>query len=86
MTTTPEPTAQAPQEPRPDGSQNEPPVGPHDPPQGRHIPRGKIWLFGAVLLLISFGMYAGTMYRIKSYGYVGAGADQPIKPDVQLTK
>lgn len=49
------------------------------------IPRAKIWLFGALFFFVAIGMYAGTMYRIKHYGYVGLGADQPITPDAKLT-
>ena len=49
------------------------------------IPRVKVWLFGALFFFIAVGMYAGTMYRIKNYGYVGVGADQPITPDAKLT-
>ncbi|OEJ67147.1 hypothetical protein [Magnetovibrio blakemorei] len=49
------------------------------------IPRAKIWLFGALFFFVAISMYAGTMYRIKHYGYVGVGADQPITPDAKLT-
>jgi len=49
------------------------------------IPSAKLWLIGGVFLLVGIGMYAGTMYRIQNYGYVGLGADQPIKPGVKLT-
>lgn len=49
------------------------------------IPRTRIWLIGGIFLLVGIGMYAGTMYRIQNYGYVGLGADQPIKPGAKLT-
>jgi len=49
------------------------------------IPRAKIWFIGGLFLIVGIGMYAGTMYRIQNYGYVGLGADQPIKPGAKLT-
>jgi len=54
----------------------------HNRPQ---IPRAKIWIIGGLFLVAAIGMYAGTMYRIQNYGYVGLGADQPIKPGAELT-
>jgi len=54
----------------------------HNRPQ---VPRAKLWIIGGLFLIAAIGMYAGTMYRIQNYGYVGLGADQPIKPGVQLT-
>ncbi|MEG3619457.1 hypothetical protein V5T82_13395 [Magnetovibrio sp. PR-2] len=48
------------------------------------IPRARLWIMGALFLIVGIGMYAGTMYRIQNYGYVGVGADQPIKEDTQL--
>jgi len=54
----------------------------HSRPQ---IPRTKIWIIGGLFLIAAIGMYAGTMYRIQNYGYVGLGADQPIKPGAELT-
>jgi len=49
------------------------------------IPRTKIWIIAGLFLVAAIGMYAGTMYRIQNYGYVGLGADQPIKPGAELT-
>jgi len=48
------------------------------------IPRKKLWIIAFLLTIASFGMYAGTMYRIQNYGYVGLGADQPIAPGAKL--
>ncbi|HEY9078453.1 hypothetical protein [Magnetovibrio sp.] len=54
-------------------------------PARPQIPRTKIWVIGGLFLIAAIGMYAGTMYRIQNYGYVGLGADQPIKPGAELT-
>lgn len=54
------------------------------PPARPQIPRARIWIMGALFLIVGIGMYAGTMYRIQNYGYVGVGDDQPITEDTQL--
>ncbi len=48
------------------------------------IPRGRIWIVGAIFFITAIGMYAGTMYRINNYGYVGIGDDQPIQDGTKL--
>lgn len=50
----------------------------HQPGHTRKIPRAKLWIVGGLLFIAAVGMYAGTMYRIKNYGYVGVGDDRPI--------
>ncbi len=61
-------------------------TGPTDPKSNSRpdIPRVRIWIMGALFLIVGIGMYAGTMYRIQNYGYVGVGDDQPITKDKQL--
>ena len=54
------------------------------PPARPEVPRVRIWIMGALFLIVGIGMYAGTMYRIQNYGYVGVGDDQPITEDTQL--
>lgn len=50
----------------------------------QQVPKGKLWVIGGLFLIAAIGMYAGTMYRIQNYGYVGVGNDQPIvAPDTQ---
>ncbi|MBL4616036.1 MAG: hypothetical protein JKY27_14355 [Magnetovibrio sp.] len=45
----------------------------------RQVPRRKLWIIGGLFLLVAFGMYAGTMYRIQNYGYLGISDDRPIQ-------
>jgi hypothetical protein len=54
-------------------------VGSGPQPHAPHrIPRTKFWVIGGLFLIGAIGMYAGTMYRIQNYGYVGIGDDRPI--------
>ena len=48
------------------------------------VPRVQIWIVAAVLLAVGLGMYAGTMYRIENYGYVGSKDDRPIDGKHQI--
>ena len=61
-------------------------TSPTDPkPTARpDIPRARIWIMGALFLIVGIGMYAGTMYRIQNYGYMGVGDDQPITEGKEL--
>ena len=47
-------------------------------PAAPQVPRAKLWIIGGLFLIAAIGMYAGTMYRIQNYGYVGVGDDRPI--------
>jgi len=49
------------------------------------IPRARIWIMGALFLIVAVGMYAGTMYRIQNHGYVGIDDDQPIAAPAERT-
>ncbi|MCW8914936.1 MAG: hypothetical protein OQK24_03665 [Magnetovibrio sp.] len=53
-------------------------------PDRPQVPRGRIWIVGTLFFIAAVGMYAGTMYRINNYGYVGIGDDQPIKDGAKL--
>lgn len=45
------------------------------------VPRGKLWIFFFLFLTVGIGMYAGTMYRIQNYGYVGINDDRLAHPE-----
>jgi len=45
------------------------------------VPRAKLWIFFGLFFIVAVGMYAGTMYRIKNYGYTGLGQDQLAHPE-----
>ena len=43
-------------------------------------PRGRMWIFFVILAIFAGAMYGGTMYRIKTAGFMGAGQDQLAHP------
>jgi len=47
----------------------------------RGIPRVKLWIFFFLFLTVGLSMYAGTMYRIRHYGYTGLGQDRLAHPE-----
>lgn len=48
--------------------------------EGHKPPRAKMWIFAAMFAIVAFAMYGGTMYRIKTDGFLGIGNDQIVKP------
>jgi hypothetical protein len=51
----------------------------HNNPRG--VPRVKLWIFFVLFLTVGIGMYAGTLYRIRHYGYTGVGQDNLAHPE-----
>lgn len=45
------------------------------------LPRAKMWIIFGIFFVASLGMYAGTMYRIQHYGYMGIGQDRLAHPE-----
>lgn len=48
--------------------------------EGHQPPRAKMWIFFLLFAIVAAGMYGGTMYRIKSDGFLGIGNDQIANP------
>ncbi|MBL4748280.1 MAG: hypothetical protein JKY17_05770 [Magnetovibrio sp.] len=42
--------------------------------------RPKMWVFFVIFSLFAGAMYGGTMYRIRSAGFMGIGKDQLAHP------
>lgn len=62
----------------PENTTNGPAPGSDDRPA---VPRAKMWIFAILFLTVAVTMYAGTMYRINTYGYTGIGEDQKAHPN-----
>ena len=56
---------------------------PDIPSTGPAEPRKKMWVFFVIFAIFAGAMYGGTMYRIKTAGFMGAGQDQLAHPENQ---
>jgi hypothetical protein len=52
-----------------------------EPTAKRVLPRARMWIFFGIFFVAALGMYAGTMYRIQNYGYMGIGQDRLAHPE-----
>lgn len=52
-----------------------------EPAAKRVLPRARMWIFFGIFFVAALGMYAGTMYRIQNYGYMGIGQDRLAHPE-----
>ncbi|MFC1672997.1 hypothetical protein ACFL12_02480 [Pseudomonadota bacterium] len=53
----------------------------NDAAKGNQPPRAKMWIFFLLFTIVAFAMYGGTMYRIKTDGFLGVGNDQIAHPE-----